>query len=50
MLIYHQEECVRKALGICWKYETKKYSYDLTNKEVRKQLIDMGFVAKVRAR
>lgn len=49
-LVYYQEECVKKKLGICWDYDIVKYEYDLTKPEIRKQLIDMGFVARVRTK
>ena len=46
---YQWEECVRKFIGICTKHEMKKEFYDLNDVEVRKKLINMGFVAKVRS-
>lgn len=45
---YQYEVCVRDLLFICMKKQMKKDTYDLTKPEVRKQLIDMGFVGKVR--
>lgn len=45
---YQYEICVKKFLGICTRREMKKEVYDLTNPETRKQLISMGFVARVR--
>lgn len=48
--VYYYEECTKKFLGICTKYELKRWAWDLSKPEVRKQLIDMGFVAKVRAK
>lgn len=48
-LFYNHYVCVKKKLlGGCkdWQLETDRY--DLTDPAVRKQLIDMGFVAKVR--
>jgi hypothetical protein len=39
---------VKKFLGICTKHEMKIEYYDLTDEAVKKQLIDMGFVLKVR--
>jgi hypothetical protein len=45
---YQYEECTRKLLGLCTKKEMRKDLYDLRDEKVRKQLLDMGFVAKVR--
>lgn len=45
---YQYEVCVKKILGICTKSEMKKEVYDLRDAEVRKQLVAMGFVARVR--
>jgi hypothetical protein len=45
---YQYEICVRTFLGVCTKKEWRKDAYDLTNVEMRRQLIHMGFVAKVR--
>jgi len=45
---YQYEVCLKKFLGICRQKEMRVDSYDLTDLAVRKQLIDMGFVAKVR--
>lgn len=47
-LEYQYEDCVRKFVGICTKREMKKLVLDLTKREVRKELIDKGFVVKVR--
>lgn len=46
--IYRYEVCVKKFLGMCRKWEQRVDEYDLTDIKVRNQLIDMGFVAKVR--
>lgn len=46
--IYQYERCLKKFLGICTKKGMQVDKYDLTRPDVRKQLIDMGFVAKVR--
>jgi len=45
---YQYEVCIKKFLGICTKKEIKKDLYDLNDLAIRKQLIDMGFVARVR--
>lgn len=45
---YQWEECVKHFLWICTKQEMKKEFYDLRDAVVRKQLIDMGFILKVR--
>jgi hypothetical protein len=47
-LEYYWQECTKKFLGSCRKWETKIEYYDLTDPAVRQKLIDMGFVAKVR--
>jgi hypothetical protein len=44
---YDYEVCAKKFLGICVKKEIKRDLYDLNDPAVRKQLIDMGFVAYV---
>jgi hypothetical protein len=44
---YQYQVCSKSFLGICTKKERKKDLYDLTKPEVRKQLIDMGFLARV---
>jgi len=44
------EDCVKKFWGMCTKKELKRWVWDLSKPEVRKQLIDMGFIAKVRAK
>lgn len=46
--VYEWEECTKTLLGICTRREMRKDLYDLTKPEVRDQLINMGFVAKVR--
>jgi hypothetical protein len=45
---YQYEECIAHFLGFCTKTEMKKDVYDLTDIEVRKKLIAMGFILKVR--
>lgn len=45
---YQYEECVKKVLFICTQTQMKKETYDLRDEVVRRQLIAMGFVAKVR--
>lgn len=45
---YQYKVCVSKFLGICTKKEMKVDKYDLTDPEMRKKLLDMGFVLKVR--
>lgn len=40
--------CTKKILFICIDSEMQKNIYDLTDPVIRKQLIDMGFVAIVR--
>ncbi len=47
-LEYDYEVCIKKFIGICTKKEMKREYYDLTNPEVRKTLIDAGFIAVVR--
>jgi hypothetical protein len=47
-LQYQYKVCVKKFLGICTKHEMKRDVYDLSNPEVRRQLIDMSFACKVR--
>lgn len=47
-LEYQWEECVSTFLGFCTKHEMRKDIYDLRDETVRKQLIDMNFVARVR--
>lgn len=44
-LFYEYEICVKKFLGICTKKAWHVDVYDLTDPEVRKQLIDVGFTA-----
>lgn len=46
-LEYRYEICVKKVIGICFKHAWTTDFYDLTKPEVRQQLIDMGFVARV---
>ena len=45
---YQYEVCAAHFLGICTKHEMKKEIYDLRDPEMRKKLIDMGFVARVK--
>lgn len=45
---YEWNECTRKFLGFCTETTRRKDTYDLSDIEVRKKLIAMGFVAKVR--
>ena len=45
---YQWEECDTKFIGICTKYKMVKETYDLNDIEVRKKLINMGFVLRVR--
>lgn len=47
-LEYKYEVCNKKLIGICVSKKWVIDYYDLTKKEVRKELIDMGFVFKVR--
>lgn len=50
-LFYNHHECVKKnILGGCKQWQLKTDYYDLTKAEVRKELIDMGFVGVVRDR
>jgi hypothetical protein len=44
---YRYFVCTNQKLGICWKHEQKVETYDLRDEVVRKQLIDMGFSARV---
>jgi hypothetical protein len=44
---YQWEECTAHFIW-CTKKEMQKEYYDLTKKDVREKLINMGFVAKVR--
>lgn len=45
---YDYEVCTKKFLGICTKREMKRERYDITNIAIRQQLIDKGFVLRVR--
>jgi hypothetical protein len=47
-LEYRYLQCLKAWLGLCVKSEWKLDTYDLTDPVVRKQLIDVGFIAKVR--
>jgi len=49
-LEYQWFECTRRFLGACTKTEPKVELYDLTNVETRMQLLNMGFVGRVRER
>lgn len=48
MLYYQWRVCTKHFLGSCTKWEMKRENYDLRDPLMRKQLNDMGFVAKVR--
>lgn len=41
-------KCDASVLWICTHHPMKKDTYDITKADVRKQLIDMGFVLRVR--
>lgn len=44
---YNKYDCVKKTIfGACKEYQLKKFEYDMTKAEVRKELIDMGFVCR----
>lgn len=45
---YQYVVCAKKFLGMCVRKEMKKDLYDLNDVEVRKKLLNMGFVARVR--
>jgi hypothetical protein len=45
---YRYEVCRKTFLGACVKKEWVVDKYDLTDPKVRAQLVDMGFVARVR--
>lgn len=47
-LEYQYEVCSKKILGICTKHEMTKDTYDLTDPAVRLQIVNMGFVARVK--
>lgn len=47
-LEYQYEQCITTFWGICTKHGIHIDYYDLTDLMMRKQLIDMGFVAKVK--
>lgn len=47
-LEYQYEVCTKYFLGICTKSQMQVDYYDLTDPVVKAQLINMGFVAKVR--
>lgn len=48
-LEYQYRVCVKHFLGICSRTEMHQETYDLTDEKIRKQLIDMGFVARSKA-
>ena len=48
-LEYQYERCDKTFLGICTHSIIVKDKYDLTDPVVRKQFVDMGFVAQKRA-
>jgi hypothetical protein len=43
-----KEKCIKKVLFVCVRHPMKTDKYDLTDPALRKQLLDMGFVARVR--
>lgn len=45
---YQYQVCIKQILFVCTQTQMKKETYDLRDEAVRKQLIAMGFVAKVR--
>ncbi len=45
---YRYQTCVSKFWGACTRKEWTLDRYDLNDAEIRKTLIDMGFVAQVR--
>lgn len=45
---YKYEVCIKKFLGLCTNKEMQTEYYDLTKPEVRKTLIDAGFIGVVR--
>lgn len=45
---YQWRHCEKWFFGSCRKWEIKQELYDLSDPGMRKQLIDMGFVVKVR--
>lgn len=45
---YQYSVCSKKFFVICTEHKMVKETYDLTDKKIRQQLIDMGFVARVR--
>ncbi len=46
--VYQYRVCVRKVMSVCFKHEMRVEKFDLSDPAVRKQLIDVGFVARVR--
>lgn len=46
--VYQYETCVKKLLFVCVETAMTVDEYDLTDSKVREQLINMGFVARVR--
>lgn len=49
-LEYQWFECTKKFLGVCTRTEARLEQYDLNNVETRMQLLNMGFVGRVRER
>lgn len=47
-LEYAWRECAKKGLFGCSQWVQKTEVYDLTDPKIRAQLVDMGFVMKVR--
>lgn len=45
---YQYEICLKEILGFCRKREMKIDYYDLADPITKKQLIDMGFILKMR--
>jgi hypothetical protein len=43
-----ETKCIKKILWVCIEHPMAKEYFDLTNLEMRKKLINMGFVARVR--
>jgi hypothetical protein len=47
-LEYHYFKCSKSFMGLCVNAQRVDDIYDLSKTDVREQLIDMGFVCKVR--
>lgn len=45
---YQYKVCAKKFIGFCTEHKMQIDVYDLRDPMVRKQLIDMGFVARVK--